>query len=97
MRITDTSNARLGWERSDLRLRPAAANADQPRDHVVFAASSSPSLPDMLKLTSPDHPQRESFLTALAETMRAGLHVTDTSAVAGSILRRGFDSVGYGL
>ncbi len=53
---------------------------------------SSLSLPSMLALTAPEHPQRQAFLTAMSQSLRAGLLASDPDQVAGSLMARGFGS-----
>ena len=93
MRIADTNRAGIAFEPQSLKSRNITARAKQEsvQDEVTFERSASLSLPEMLRLTEPGHPQRESFLSALSQSLRAGLHQTDPSRVAASILQRGFD------
>jgi hypothetical protein len=93
MRIADTNRAGIAFEPQSPKGRNATARAGQEsaQDEVSFQGSGSLSLPEMLRLTEPGHPQRESFLSALSQSLRAGLHETDPSRVATSILQRGFD------
>lgn len=92
MRITDTHYSGIGYDRTGARSR-TVQRSEPAQDQVSFETSSGLTLPAMLALTAPGHPQRESFLTALSASLRAGLHMSDTPALASSMLNRGFDAV----
>src|SRR4051794_31665345 len=95
MRITDIQRAFIGYrENSATSRKTGSIEASEPQDIVSASSSGNLTLPDLLRLTSAENPQREAFLTALSESLRAGLVTSDPTAVATSILRKSFTGGG---
>src|SRR4051794_32675561 len=93
MRITDTQRPYTAYAEASAKSRNSGAGQTiGTQDMVGRGFSGSLTLPDLLHLTSTQNPRREAFLTALSESLRAGLHTSDPAAVAKSILRSGFDA-----
>src|SRR4051794_8743519 len=92
MRITETQTAFAAYASGPAKTRSAAAVSSAESEGVSgYGSSGSLSLPDLLRLTSTENPERHHFLTALSQSLRSGLETTDPSHVATSILRNGFD------
>lgn len=94
MRIPEIYRTGISYIRPSSEKPNQTGSVSQPgEDRISFQRAGVMTLPQMLELTSSDHPNRASFLTALSESLRAGLHVTNPADVASSMLQRGFDSL----
>ncbi|MDZ4796837.1 MAG: hypothetical protein SGI92_01640 [Bryobacteraceae bacterium] len=86
MKISESTHASFLDSVPGQRRRSTEARENTPTDF------QSLSMPSILALTEANHPARESFLSALSQSLKNGLYTCEPEQVADAILTRGLDT-----
>lgn len=85
MKISESTHASFLDTPVSQRRKSAEPRETPPADY------QSLTLPSMLALTEASHPARETFLSALSQSLKDGLYKCEPEQVADAILARGLD------